>query len=247
MSDFVTTQTPVIPIFDPGDIDDPQFKVLAALYFLSGGHYMFRQHLPGSGKISKFVTATDVAAAFLHEEIDTGWMPAGVVRYGQDFHGPWFVYSPPAQKVEITLMPVADGETERTITVPMPRLVLLGTGSEYYLWAIKTPHFEHKATIYSAPLPNVYPDGKICWGNNTPPEADPKTARKAWELFFKSPFNNHLANGKSETHRNDVRKLLLSLAGKNKFPADELVPDRNMKRVVDALHQIVSTTMKNEE
>lgn len=245
---FTTTQTEAplmpLPVFDPAQIAEPQYKVLASLHFLPGGHYLFRQTFPVA--VSKFVTATDVAAAFLHQEVDTGWMPAGIVRYGQEIKGSWFVYSPPTQKVTITLVPVANGETEQTITIPAPRLVLIGAGGEYYLWAIKTSHFEHQAVMYNAPFPNLYPDGKICWGNNKPPAVDPKTARKTWELFFESPFNNHLASGKSETHHNDVRSLLRSLDGKGKFPAADLVPIRGAKRVVDGLHEIVSSTMKED-
>lgn len=252
MSDLFTnnifTCAPVVPVFDPAQISDPNFRVLAALYFLPGGHYIFRQTTsPDKNKkssISKFVTANDVAAAFTNTEIDTGWMPAGVVRYGHEARGRWFVYSPPAQKIHITLAAVDDGVSEQQITVPVPRTVMLGVGQEYYLWCIKTKHFEHDAVIFNAPFPNLYPDGKICWGNNTAPDADPKSARLAWELFFSTPFNNHLVNGKSHSQRNDVRRLLRQMDGKNAWPADEWVNIRGAKTVTDALHEVVSSTLK---
>jgi PRTRC genetic system protein B len=182
----------------------PGPQIQAMLYFLDG-HYLFRWW--DKEKVtSKFVTANDLAAAFSHSEQDSGWLAPGIVRVGSSARGSWYVYSAPAQKVNISL-----SETE-TLTIPIPRTVMLGIDKDYYIWAMIEKYFEPKAAAYYAPFPNVYREGKICWGKNNPPKADSKSARGAWELFFGSLFNGDLANQKSKQHPADVRETLRGLA-----------------------------------
>jgi PRTRC genetic system protein B len=194
------------------------------LYFLDG-QYLFRRREHGAWT-SKFLTSEDLEAAFTRSELDTGWLPAGVVRSGRRAAGPFFVYSAPAQKMNIVL---ADGEP--AVRVPIPRTVLLGIGGGYFLWALKDEHFGADAQACRAPFPNVYSDGRICWGSYAPPEALARNARPVWEMFFRTPFNAHLAIGKtkSEAYKRDARDLLRELAerGANKFPAGELVSENS--------------------
>lgn len=98
--------------------------------------------------------------------------------------------------------------------------MLAGSNRSYYLWALQES-FSPQARLFDAPFPNVHSGGQICWGNNTPPLASPATAQNAWKLFFESPFNDHLVQGKTRRH-SDVRELLVRLNGKNKFPVHEL-------------------------
>jgi hypothetical protein len=195
-----------------------EFNAVASLFFLASGHYLFR-YLEDGREASKFVTSVDVAAAFSMKEIDSGWMPSGMVRCGSNANGPWFVYSVPGQKVKISL------DNNVTITVPAPRLVLVGSGSVYWLAATTTAHFDADGFAYHAPFPNVYQDGKICWGTNTPPEAIPENVRKVWDLFWEAPFNADLAGKKSKAHSKDVRDQLRALA-ENKvhtYPKSDLI------------------------
>lgn len=197
-----------------GKIDEPGFRYDAALYFLAGGHYLFRTAAGGKSFGTKFVTARDVAAAFTQHDEDSGWLPAGVVRVGHCAKGPWYVYSAPGQKVKVLF---STGEA----TIPIPRTVMLGVGRDYYLWAMRSSSFEHGAAGYNAPFPNVYETGKICWGQNKPQEADAQKARGMWEMFFRTPFNNDLSNRKCRTFPANVTELYPGLKGK--FPVDELV------------------------
>lgn len=196
---------------------DPDFPVHGTLYFLDG-HYLFRYN-DGNKVSSKFVTAADLAAAFSHTEQDTGWLDAGIVRVGSNPQGTWFCYSAPAQKVEISLT------NERPLTVPIPRTVLLGIDNGWYLWALKEKYFQLSAQAYKAPFPNVHPDGKICWGQNTAPKADPNKAREVWALFFSSPFNGDLADHKSNARPEDVRAVMRGLAEEKArtYPLNDLV------------------------
>jgi hypothetical protein len=215
------TETQVIPIFQAiAPPADPAIEYQAALYFLDG-HYLLRTR-EKAGWSSKFVTATDVQAAFTGKEQDSGWLPAGVVRAGASKQGKWFVYSAPVQKVTISF----DGEggtgVPETIKIPLPRTVLFGIGAEYYLWALKGERFDRNAVAHAAPFPNIHSQGKICWGASTPPRADPEKARQVWELFFSTPFNNHLIDHKSKAFPDDVRPQLRALAGKREYPVGDL-------------------------
>jgi hypothetical protein len=193
----------------------PEYKVRGSLHFIDTGELLFVNSQPHQ---AKFVTAQDVASAFSGIEQDTGWMPAGVVRAGHNARGSFFVYSTPPQQVNIAF----DG-TPGVLTIPIPRLVLVGVNCSYYLFASKKAHFDPVDQACYAPFPNVHPDGKICWGSASAPEALPTNARKAWDAFFAAQFNADLAAGKSLSHKDNVCKLLRSLDGKRRFPTGDLV------------------------
>lgn len=112
--------------------------------------------------------------------------------------------------------------------VPLPGLVLFGMGTNYFIWAVKTEKLDPFLEIYRAPLPNVYTDGKICWGMVKPPRATSRSLFQAWELFTKSTFNNHLASGKSKRAHDDVRAVLreaklITTDGSDRYPLQDLV------------------------
>ena len=195
----------------------PKIPCDGVLYFLSG-HYLF-SYPENGGTHSKFVTAADVSAAFNHQEVDTGWLPAGVVRCGSNAQGPFYVYSAPAQLVEVTL-------NERKIKVPIPRTVLLAAGAgKFRLWAMSAKYFDAGVEAFLAPFPNVYESGEICWGPNDPGPVNPMKARWTWELFFATPFSDHLVNGKSRRFQQDVRSLQAALVADNAraYPNNDLV------------------------
>jgi hypothetical protein len=205
-------------------IPDPKFKPLAALYFLDSGDYLFKEY-DGKQGMTKFVTSADVAAAFAHHEIDLGWLPAGVARCGYNAQGAWYVYSAPMQKVQVIL-------GDESLIVPIPRTVMLGIGRTYYLLAQKGWYFYPQGEAFHAPFPNVHPNGKVCWGQNTPPEAKPEEARRVWELFFKTPFNGDLAAHKSMRNQQDVRITLREASTGKHYPGGDLI---SMKEKTDCL------------
>jgi hypothetical protein len=195
--------------------------VQGTLYFLDG-HYLFRYH-DGTRIISKFVTARDLGAAFLQTEQDSGWIAPGIVRMGACARGEWFVYSAPAQKVTIGLSGKLNGN--ESLTIPIPRTVMMGIDDQYFLWALKDEYFNPGSDACLAPFPNVGQDGKICWGQNHPQKADAQHARRVFDLFFGSIFNGDLAAHKSVSQPNDVRIMLRDLAAKKAkhYPVNDLV------------------------
>ena len=75
------------------------------------------------------------------------------------------------------------------------------------------------------PYPNVYDNGRICWGSHKVPEVTPANIHKTCKLFFGTTFNEHIARGKTVSHEENALDLLreLSARGKKTFPSSELV------------------------
>lgn len=217
MTDQLATQTPFRLSLPPA----VKFAYKGALYFLESGDYLF-QELGKSKCQAKFVRAQDVKAAFNQTEQDSGWLPAGVVRCGYNQHGPWYVYStPPRGKATIQV-------DVQELTVPLPRLAMLGIGNRFYLWALKEINFSRDAMAFQAPFPNIHYDGGICWGSARQGEAEPTDARNVFDLFLETVFNADLTDGKSVRFPDDVRKQLQTLheQGARRYPLGDLVTTR---------------------
>ena len=90
---------------------------------------------------------------------------------------------------------------------------------------LKGKKFDPDSPVYRAPFPNVYENGRICWGSHKVSEVTPANIQKTWKLFFGTTFNNHIASGKTVSHEENALELLRELsAGERKsFPASELV------------------------
>lgn len=201
---------------------DTKVQAEGILYFLDSGHFLFRWQKKGIWE-SKFVTIEDVAASLTNTEIDTDWLGSGIIRCGRSPRGDWFVYTAAAQKRDLVI--VTSAGTEK-VTLPLPATVLIGIGNAYYLFAgAQYGPLNKDSKIYKAPFPNIYSNGRICWGNNHRPLAQHCHAEEVWNLFFETPFNEHLVNGKSQACEKNVNEKLLSLAGQKKYPLDDLVSE----------------------
>ncbi len=198
-------------------LDSP--SVEGALYFLKSGHYMLRWKDP-TGIHSKNVITPDVAAAFTQSEVDSGWIAPGIIREGRNKYGDWFVYFRPQTIVNLTLK---NKKMENHLVIPIPATILLGVGKLHYLFALDGNEFEPDGKAYYAPFPNVHPDGQICFGDNPEPEAHHMYAAKTWKLFFESPFNGDLIEGKSKSKKDDVRKILAAYDGTDQYPLSDMV------------------------
>lgn len=172
----------------------------------------------------KFLSPAQVAAAFRHAPVDTGWLSPGVVRAGSTAQGDFAVLFIPAQKHRL-LIETARGGKLQQLELFLPPLVFAGHAQNFRVWAIKERDLKPTSALYHAPLPNVFDNGSICWGTNTVPRASAGTICEAWAVFITSPFNGHAASGKAQSHRQDVRTLLRRLSrARTKFPLAELMP-----------------------
>jgi len=201
------------------------------------GQFLVRMRNIEGGRNEKFVSHASVREAFSGIPIDSGWLRPEIVRWGDGRKGEWAVaFIPPGvHELELTREalapptadsgPQTDGEDGATPTVagqrspvvtseidriktPLPGLVFFGIGTQYFVWAVKTPQLDPYFEVYRCPLPNVEANAAICWGLLKPPSATARTIFDAFELFIKSTFNNHRCEGKSKKHKDDVRLVL---------------------------------------
>jgi hypothetical protein len=214
------------PLLDALNPDGyPLIEAEAKLLFLKGGHYCF-QYREGKREAYKFLSPDTIKAAFQHEQIDTGWIPKGMQRLGICRQGQWFVQFVPPKKHTFTFVGLSDDGEPTILTIPMPGLVFFLCGETCYIWASKVKEFDPEAPIFHTPLPNIYGDGSICMGvdNHLNCQAEGiERLTKAWQMFSEAPFNNHLPNGKSKTHPQDIRQKLKQLQKANRYPINDLI------------------------
>ncbi len=209
---------------NPQDLPDPLHGEVAALIIADDQYLLrYRDH---DQQVFKFLSPAAVRIAFNHEPIDSGWLPAGVRRWGVTPTGHFAVLNIPRAKHQLLFdhdPKVFDSDASVVpLTVPLPTLVFAGLGLNHYLWALASNPFQPNATLYHAPLPNVHPDGQVCWGVNTPPNVE--HIAQAWQLFCAVPFSEHLCSGKSKAYPNDVRLRLRDLAQRKRlYPVRDLV------------------------
>jgi hypothetical protein len=202
-------------------------SVQAVLCFTADGHYLLCHADAGTGWVrQKFLSPGDVQAALALRDPDSGWFTNGLVRTGAGAQGDWLVFTRTARRAR---MNIQTSEGNQTLTVPFPHLVFLVYGAKSYVWAIRRRAFSPRAEAYTAPFPNVYRDGSICWGGNPPPAADPARIEAIWQAFLEAPFNQDLTSDRSRSYRRDVRGLWLRLDALYRerrcgFPSDELLP-----------------------
>ncbi|MBX3295873.1 MAG: hypothetical protein KF762_09195 [Acidobacteria bacterium] len=211
----------------------------AALYFLPG-QYLF-ETFGDTRQGLKALSSVQVTRAFRDLQTDTGWIDRRVLRYREGTDGNAILSYLPAGVRTITVAFPSD--RIETLTLPLPTLILLGKGKDYYLWASSTSKVTPSSRLAVAPLPNIG-SGKICFGKNEVPETHPSSLQAIWKLIFDAPFNGDHSTGRCQTE-NDVRDLLAKLAADKlkKFPATQLI--MSSSTVEDAWESIVERTRYN--
>lgn len=208
----------------------------ATLYFLPG-QYLFETFGENRHGL-KALSSEQVTRAFRDLRTDTGWIDRRVLRYREATDWNAILSYLPAGVRTITV--AFSGDRIETLTVPLPTLILLGKGNDYYLWAAGTSKVTQTTRLAVAPLPNIG-SGKICFGKNDVPETHPSTLPAVWKLIFDAPFNGDHSVGRCQTE-DDVRDLLAKLAAGNvkKFPTPQLI--MSSTTVEDAWESIVERT-----
>ena len=191
----------------------------AALYFLPG-QYLF-ETFGETRQGLKALSSVQVTRAFRDLQTDTGWIDRRVLRYREATDGNAILSYLPAGLRTITV--AFPGDRIETLTLPLPTLILLGKGKDYYLWATSTSKVTPSSRLAVAPLPNIG-SGKICFGKNEVPETHPSSLQAIWKLIFDAPFNGDHSTGRCQTE-NDVLDLLAKLAAGDlkKFPTTQLI------------------------
>lgn len=208
----------------------------AALYFLPG-QYLFESFGENRNGL-KALSSAQVTRAFHDVQTDTGWIDRRVLRYREATDGNAILsYMPVGERIITIAFP---GDRTEAFAVPLPTLILLGKGKDYYLWAASASKVTRNTQLAAAPLPNIG-SGKICFGKNEVPETHPSTLSSVWKLIFDAPFNGDHSTARCQTE-NDVRDLLEKLAADKvkKFPSSQLI--MSSSTVEDAWENIVSRT-----
>ncbi len=212
----------------------PPKDAKAVLYFLDGNYQL--NYREGSVERTKFLTPAQIGRAFAVKDVfDSGWIDQTVLRFAllaKKRHKILSVLPSAKRKILITDPHSADereisNETNRErvleLEVPLPTLLLLGIGRQYYLWATLEKTITPASKICAAPFPNLDKSGGICFGGNFAPECCLETIESVWQMIFDSPFNNHQMQNRTLTHKEDARKFLLEISDKKTFPKNALI------------------------
>ena len=211
----------------------PPADAKAALFFLEGHYQMSWRE--GSVERTKFLSPAQIGRAFsTRDAFDSGWLDSLVLRFARGAKTHKILSLLPAGRRKIFITdprPRDERESDAEgaddsileIEIPLPTLLLLGSGQSYYLWATLDKTINQKSKISHAPFPNLDSSGGICFGRNIAPECRLDTIESVWRLILDSPFNNHQAANRCRTHTHDARKFLFTLDGKKTFPKNALI------------------------
>jgi len=207
------------------DLQNPAPRILnniEAELLIVAGQYILHYRDEHRQPQIKFLSEESVRQAFSEQEVISGWLPEGIKQWGINTKGTWMIQWIPPAKHTLTLLGKA--MPEQPVAIPLPALIFAGVGHTYYVWASAEKEFSTEMPLYQAPLPNLYGDGKVCFGNNTPAPVSAESFQSVWQLFISSPFNGDLAGGKSMRHKTDVRHQLCASRKKAAYPTNDLVP-----------------------
>lgn len=134
-----------------------------------------------------------------------------------------------AQKTGIYL----DG-AETALRVPLPPLLLIRVTSDdsqpsYHVYAVKKRPTALDVPLFHAPLPNVFQQGGICWGNVQRPAEEALrggSLRADWQMLLGSPFGDHAVSNKSSRFPADIRRMFIDLEARKArvYPKSDLIP-----------------------
>lgn len=231
MSAIFNGHVPIIPGVAWGADDYTSLRMTLQLY---DDMIVATKHGEGPEESTFVVDPLELAQRLGGLDVQSGILPRNCLfwqrRNGQERLA---VYVPPqVWRVEIA----ANGRIE----VPLPGLVFVGQAKNYAAWAVVEPEgapagwLPHAGTaLYHCPTPNVSSSG-VCAGSVRFPVAGAGTIWEAVSLFFESRFNNHLSNGKSKSHPGCVLELWQEIAGREVYPAEDLVKVKsNLEKLME--------------
>ncbi len=221
------TSTLMLPAIDVGAIartvatKTASADIPAQLLFLPGQYLLVTR--VAEAVTYKFLSPEAVTSAFSNEPIDSGWLPANIMRWGRSERGEWAMQFYPPRRYNIVFSNIRSKSI--SLNVPMPGFVFLGCGNDYWIWAVLGKQFDPQSQLYHAPLPNVMPSGAICFGDSSFPPCSSQGIGEASRRFWNSAFSDHAVDDKSKSCPKDVRQHLWLLhEHKSKhYPTKDLI------------------------
>ncbi len=191
-----------------------------ALLFTDESIFLHRFDERGAPIACYRVSPQAVAAALNPFGADTGLLSMDTLfwqsRGGDPRIGVWL---PPARRALL----YDTGGRARVLRVPLPGLVFVGHRSDYRVWAARGRPSNARDSLYLAPFPNLYPDGRVCKGSAPFPRCEGSTLAQAVRVFFESSFNADLSGGRVRNQRASLFQFWSGLQRRRSFPSDRLV------------------------
>ena len=125
--------------------------------------------------------------------------------------------------------------SDTPLRVPLPALLMLRTTTgnvpKYGIFAVKARPTTLDTELFQPPLPNIYAEGAVCWGNVSRVSEIALAGTdlaEDWGLFLGSIFTAHSVHGKSHSEPHDIRKKLAELESRQArvYPKRDLVSTR---------------------
>jgi E2/UBC family protein D len=125
---------------------------------------------------------------------------------------------------------------DNPLRVPLPAFLMVrtttaGQSPDYRVYAVAERPGSLDVPLYHAPLPNIYGDGRVCWGTVTKVKAESLIGNdlaEDWSQLLSTPFGSHSVSGKCKSFNHDIRRLYVKLEKHRArvYPKKELVPAR---------------------
>ena len=139
--------------------------------------------------------------------------------------------------------------SDEPLRVPLPDLILIrslrdGGTPSYQVFATKGRPETLDTPLFHVPLPNTYGSGQVCWGNVRLDGVTTGTSLAAgWDNLLGTRFGSHSVGGKSKTHPDDVRKMLIDLNSnlrRRVYPRSDLIPAKKTLAQVLGIEEAVA-------
>lgn len=173
--------------------------------------------------------------------LETGLLSPNTIYVAQEGVQKIIVEHRPRKKTAIFL-----DHVETPLIVPLPDLLMLRRSSEkglpeYRVYAVKERPTSLEAHLFHIPLPNVYEDGRICWGSVKKLQEENLSGASLeadWRAFLGTPFGSHSCSRKSRSHPDDIRQKYIDMEQKKSrvYPkSDLLLTRRTIQEVIKEL------------
>lgn len=195
-----------------------------------------------AGETAYLVDPAHVAASLAARlTFDTGLLAPEVLCVRHDGERRLVVQYRKRQKTPLLLE-----SSDSVLRVPLPDLVMIRVVNsdqrpDYRVFASKGRPTDLSAALFHAPLPNVYQDGRVCWGNI--PKASmvslqANTLDEDFALLLGTTFTGHSVSGKSRSHAADIRAKYLDMQERRTrtYPTRDFMPiGRSLGQVLEGL------------
>jgi len=176
--------------------------------------------------------------------LETGLLSPNTIYVAQEGVNKIIVEHRPRKKTGIFL----EG-SDAPLIIPLPDLLLLRSSRssekgqpEYRIYAVKERPTSLAARLFHVPTPNVYDDGRICWGSVKKLQGQTLSGTSLegdWKAFLGTPFGNHSVARKSKSHPDDIRKKYIDMEQRKArvYPKSDLLPTR--RTVQDVIEELL--------